>query len=654
MKQGFIKVAAVTVDIRVADVWHNCKEICKRMKEAEKAGAKIIVFPELCLTGYTCSDLFTQDILLKEVRRALAKVAEETRHTEALVFVGLPLAIDGELYNVAAALNDGKILGFTTKTFLPNYNEFYEKRWFSSARELSTDHICASELLGSVKCDYDIPLGNNLIYHLPDAFCFGAEICEDLWAPIPPSAFMAMSGAELILNLSASNDTIGKREYREKLVKEKSTSLMCTYLYASAGANESTTDLIFSGHCMICEGGKMLAENSGIAENNYLLVADIDIERIQADRLKGKTYQDCAGTYGSAVSMRQILIPVSEAFESDGSLRSVNPHPFTPGDTTRRQKRCMDIFHMQIGGLAKRLSICGGKMVIGVSGGMDSTLSLLVAAQTLKKMGLPATNLTGITMPAFGTTNRTYQNSLTLMRTLGITVKEIPIKDACITHYADIGHDMEIKDITYENVQARERTQVLMDYANKIGAIVVGTGDLSELALGWCTYNADQMSMYGVNASIPKTLVKWMIASVIECNIFPESTEVLKDIIDTPISPELLPPDEHGNIVQKTEDSVGPYELHDFFLYYVMRFGYSPEKIFYLAKRAFAGTYDAATILKWMKMFYRRFFAQQFKRSCMPDGVKVGSVCLSPRGDWRMPSDASVQIWMRQLEEIVD
>lgn len=388
--------------------------------------------------------------------------------------------------------------------------------------------------------------------------------------------------------------------------------------------------------------------------NNYLLVADIDIERIQADRLKGKTYQDCAGTYGSAVSMRQILIPVSEAFESDGSLRSVNPHPFTPGDTKRRQKRCMDIFHMQIGGLAKRLSICGGKMVIGVSGGMDSTLSLLVAAQTLKKMGLPATNLTGITMPAFGTTNRTYQNSLTLMQTLGITVKEIPIKDACITHYADIGHDMEIKDITYENVQARERTQVLMDYANKIGAIVVGTGDLSELALGWCTYNADQMSMYGVNASIPKTLVKWMIASVIECNIFPDSTEVLKDIIDTPISPELLPPDEHGNIVQKTEDSVGPYVLHDFFLYYVMRFGYSPEKIFHLAKRAFAGIYDAATILKWMKMFYRRFFAQQFKRSCMPDGVKVGSVCLSPRGDWRMPSDASVQIWMRQLEKLAD
>lgn len=650
----YYRVAAAVPDMRVADTAYNVDQMLQKVEEAKQKGVNLITFPELSVTGYTCGDLFLQQTLLTESKKEAARFVQATADCDIIVVFGMPLSIANALYNVAVTAYRGHIYGITVKTFLPNYNEFYEKRWFSSTRELSTDHIYASELLGSVKCDYDIPLGNNLIYHLPDAFCFGAEICEDLWAPIPPSSFMAMSGAELILNLSASNDTIGKREYREKLVKEKSTSLMCTYLYASAGANESTTDLIFSGHCMICEGGKMLAENSGIAENNYLLVADIDIERIQADRLKGKTYQDCAGTYGSAVSMRQVLIPVSEAFESDGSLRSVNPHPFTPGDTKRRQKRCMDIFQMQIGGLAKRLSICGGKMVIGVSGGMDSTLSLLVAAQTLKKMGLPATNLTGITMPAFGTTNRTYQNSLTLMQTLGITVKEIPIKDACITHYADIGHDMEIKDITYENVQARERTQVLMDYANKIGAIVVGTGDLSELALGWCTYNADQMSMYGVNASIPKTLVKWMIASVIECNIFPESTEVLKDIIDTPISPELLPPDEHGNIVQKTEDSVGPYELHDFFLYYVMRFGYNPEKIFYLAKRAFAGIYDAATILKWMKMFYRRFFAQQFKRSCMPDGVKVGSVCLSPRGDWRMPSDASVQIWMRQLEEIVD
>lgn len=650
----YYRIAAAVPDMRVADTAYNVDQMLQKVEEAKQKGVNLITFPELSVTGYTCGDLFLQQTLLTESKKEAARFVQTTADCDIVVVFGMPLSIANALYNVAVTAYRGHIYGITVKTFLPNYNEFYEKRWFSSARELSTDHIYASELLGSVECDYAIPLGNNLIYHLPDAFCFGAEICEDLWAPIPPSAFMAMSGAELILNLSASNDTIGKREYREKLVKEKSTSLMCTYLYASAGANESTTDLIFSGHCMICEGGKMLAENSGIAENNYLLVADIDIERIQADRLKGKTYQDCAGTYGNTVLMRQILIPVSEAFESDGSLRSVNPHPFTPGDTKRRQKRCMDIFHMQIGGLAKRLSICGGKMVIGVSGGMDSTLSLLVAAQTLKKMGLPATNLTGITMPAFGTTNRTYQNSLTLMQTLGITVKEIPIKDACITHYADIGHDMEIKDITYENVQARERTQVLMDYANKIGAIVVGTGDLSELALGWCTYNADQMSMYGVNASIPKTLVKWMIASVIECNIFPDSTEVLKDIIDTPISPELLPPDEHGNIVQKTEDSVGPYVLHDFFLYYVMRFGYSPEKIFHLAKRAFAGIYDAATILKWMKMFYRRFFAQQFKRSCMPDGVKVGSVCLSPRGDWRMPSDASVQIWMRQLEEIVD
>ena len=396
----------------------------------------------------------------------------------------------------------------------------------------------------------------------------------------------------------------------------------------------------------------MLAENSRIAENNYLLVADIDIERIQADRLKGKTYQDCAGTYGSAVSMRQILIPVSEAFESDGSLRSVNPHPFTPGDTTRRQKRCMEIFHMQIGGLAKRLSICGGKMVIGVSGGMDSTLSLLVAAQTLKKMGLPATNLTGITMPAFGTTNRTYQNSLTLMQTLGITVKEIPIKDACITHYADIGHDMEIKDITYENVQARERTQVLMDYAGKIGGFVVGTGDLSELALGWCTYNADHMSMYGVNAGIPKTLVRWMIDSIMECEFFKNSSAVLKDILDTPISPELLPPDEKGQIAQQTEEIVGPYALHDFFLYYMLRYGFAPKKIFALACKAFSEDFDQTIVKKWLINFYHRFFTQQFKRSCLPDGVKIGSICLSPRGDWRMPSDASAELWLKQAKEL--
>lgn len=651
---GFYRIAAAVPDMRVADTSYNVDCMLAKVAEAEKSKVNLLVFPELCITGYTCGDLFLQQTLLAESRKEAARFLKSTAGLNMVIVFGMPLAIAGALYNVAVCAYRGHVYGVNVKTFLPNYNEFYEKRWFSSARDLQTGQIPATELLGmeQEEQNYEIPVGNNLIYRIPGQFCFGAEICEDLWAPVPPSAFMAMQGAELIVNLSASNDTIGKREYREKLVRDKSTALMCTYLYASAGANESTTDLIFSGHAMICENGKILAENEKLADNDFLLVTDVDIERIQADRLKGKTFQDCAGVYGDAYPVREVTLPPAADMGSDGMLRSVNPHPFTPGDTGKRQKRCMDIFHMQIGGLAKRLSVCGGKMVIGVSGGMDSTLALLVAAQTLKKLGLPATNLTGITMPAFGTTNRTYQNSLTLMKTLGISVKEIPIRDACLQHYSDIGHDTALKDITFENVQARERTQVLMDYANKIGAIVVGTGDLSELALGWCTYNADQMSMYGVNASIPKTLVKWMIASVIEGNIFPESTEVLKDIIDTPISPELLPPDENGNIVQKTEDSVGPYELHDFFLYYVMRFGYSPEKIFFLAKRAFADHYDAETILKWMKMFYRRFFGQQFKRSCMPDGVKVGSVCLSPRGDWRMPSDAVVRIWMTRLEQL--
>lgn len=648
----FYRIAAAVPDMKVADVCYNKEQMLNQVQEAEKKGVNLIVFPELSMTGYTCGDLFFQHSLLEESKKMSAAFLQETAGIDMVIVFGMPLEIACSIYNVAIIAYHGIVYGVNVKTFLPNYNEFYEKRWFSSAKDLSMDHIFASELIPNIKEDYTIPIGNDLIYNLPNAFCFGAEICEDLWAPLTPSAYMAMSGAQLIVNLSASNDTIGKREYRRSLVKEKSTSLMCTYVYTSSGCSESTTDLVFSGHSMICENGKMLAENEQLAENDYLLIMDIDMEKINADRRKGKTYQDCAATFGMSRPIRQVIIPVSEMFESDGSLRTVNPHPFIPQDTNKRQKRCMDIFRMQIGGLKKRLSICGGKMVIGVSGGMDSTLALLVAAQTLKQMGLPSTNLTGITMPAFGTTNRTYQNSLTLMKTLGVTIKEIPIKEACAIHYRDIGHDMEHKDITYENVQARERTQVLMDYANKIGAIVVGTGDLSELALGWCTYNADQMSMYGVNASIPKTLVKWMIASVITCDIFPESTEVLKDIIETPISPELLPPDENGNIIQKTEDSVGPYELHDFFLYYVMRFGYTPDKIFYLAKRAFRNQYDNNTILKWMNMFYRRFFSQQFKRSCMPDGVKVGSVCLSPRGDWRMPSDASVSLWMKQIEAL--
>lgn len=647
----YYRVGAAVPDVRVADVTYNKNKIIEKIYEAEKQGVRLLTFPELCLTGYTCADLFMQQALLNAARSALADITAISSKLDMVIVLGSPILIDYQLYNAAVVLYQGTIHGIHVKTFIPNYNEFYEKRWFSSAAELDVSEVSSRDILDGGQPEYYIPIGNDIIYKA-GGLCFGVEICEDVWAPLTPSTWEAMAGAELIVNLSASNDTIGKRDYRRRLIQNRSMSLMCEYLYVSAGCGESSTDLIFSGHSLVVENGRVIKENDRIADNDYLLVTDIDLGRIRADRVKGKTFKDAARIYGAGVDIRQVMLPESCDMESDGSCYAVNPYPFIPSDKGRRQKRCRDIFDMQVGGLAKRLSVTGSKMVIGVSGGMDSTLALLVGAQTLKKMGRPMTELVGITMPAFGTTNRTYTNALKLMETLGISVETIPIKEACTLHYRDIGHDIEEKDITYENVQARERTQVLMDYANKIGGIVVGTGDLSELALGWCTYNADQMSMYGVNASIPKTLVKWLIDSVIEYDMFPDSSDVLRDIIDTPISPELLPPDENGNIVQKTEETVGPYELHDFFLYYVMRFGYAPSKIYFMAQRAFAGIYDRETILKWMKMFYRRFFSQQFKRSCMPDGVKVGSVCLSPRGDWRMPSDASVALWLKELDNI--
>lgn len=647
----YYRVGAAVPDVRVADVTYNKNKIIEKIYEAEKQGVRLLTFPELCLTGYTCADLFMQQALLNAARSALADITAISSKLDMVIVLGSPILIDYQLYNAAVVLYQGTIHGIHVKTFIPNYNEFYEKRWFSSADELDVSEVSSRDILGGGQPEYYIPIGNDIIYKA-GGLCFGVEICEDVWAPLTPSTWEAMAGAELIVNLSASNDTIGKRDYRRRLIQNRSMSLMCEYLYVSAGCGESSTDLIFSGHSLVVENGRIIKENDRIADNDYLLVTDIDLGRIRADRMKGKTFKDAARIYGAGVDIRQVMLPESSDMESDGSCYAINPYPFIPSDKGRRQKRCRDIFDMQVGGLAKRLSVTGSKMVIGVSGGMDSTLALLVGAQTLKKMGRPMTDLVGITMPAFGTTNRTYTNALKLMETLGISVETIPIKEACTLHYRDIGHDMEEKDITYENVQARERTQVLMDYANKIGGIVLGTGDLSELALGWCTYNADQMSMYGVNASIPKTLVKWLIDSVIEYDMFPDSSEVLRDIIDTPISPELLPPDEHGNIVQKTEETVGPYELHDFFLYYVMRFGYAPSKIYFMAQRAFDGIYDRETILKWMKMFYRRFFSQQFKRSCMPDGVKVGSVCLSPRGDWRMPSDASAALWLKELDSI--
>ncbi len=646
----YYRVCTAVPDVRVADVEYNTDRIMDMLAKADKENADVICFPELCVTGYTCGDLFFQDILIKKCKSAIARILSGTKDLDMVIAIGAPCLIEHQLFNAAYIIHKGVICGINIKSFIPNYNEFYEKRWFSYAGDLVSDETISKEVADCEE-SYTIPVGNNIIYNLDGRLIIGAEICEDMWAPISPSTWMTVSGAELILNLSASNDTIGKRRFRHDLVKSKSVSLMCAYIYTSAGAGESTTDLVFSGHSMIVENGHVLKENEKIADNDYMLVSDIDIGKIRADRLKGKTYKDSYSAYLGNTDIREIYIRDTN-IGSDGALYDISKCPFIPSNEEKRLGRCNDIFKMQVSGLAKRLSVTGGKMVVGVSGGMDSTLTLLVCAKTLKELGLPMSNLVGITMPAFGTSGRTYNNSIKLMETLGITAKTISIKEACLKHYEDIGHNPEIKDVTFENVQARERTQVLMDYANKIGAIVVGTGDLSELALGWCTYNADQMSMYGVNASIPKTLVKWMIDSVIRHNIFPESTDVLRDIIDTPISPELLPPDKDGNITQKTEDSVGPYELHDFFMYYIIRYGFTPRKIYYMAKRAFNGSYEKDVILKWLKTFYRRFFSQQFKRSCMPDGVKVGSVCLSPRGDWRMPSDAVANIWMQEIEEL--
>ena len=636
MRDGFIKVAAVTPDIRVADCEYNAEQICKKMKEAAALGSKIIVFPELCLTGYTCSDLFTQDILLKEVRRALAKVAEETRHTEALVFVGLPLAIDGELYNVAAALNDGKILGFTTKTFLPNYGEFYEMRQFrqgpKKARVISYE---GEEIL----------FGPQILYQAAemDDLVVSAEICEDIWSPIPPSIEAAREGAIILVNCSASDETIGKDSYREELIKGQSARLIAGYVYANAGDGESTTDVVFGGHNIIAENGTILKEAKRFA--NEMIVSEIDIFRLLSERRKNTTFQTTEERH-----LPKVLFHIS--VEETALTRSFAQTPFVPQNMAEREKRCEEILMIQAMGLKKRLVHTHSRTaVVGISGGLDSTLALLVTAKAFDMAGKDRKDIIAVTMPCFGTTDRTYQNACLMSKKLGVTLKEVPIADAVHVHFHDIGHDEAVHDVTYENSQARERTQVLMDIANQEWGMVIGTGDMSELALGWATYNGDHMSMYGVNASVPKTLVRHLVQYYADTCEDQELKEVLLDVLDTPVSPELLPPKD-GEIAQKTEDLVGPYELHDFYLYYVLRFGFEPSKIYRLAKLAFEGTYDSVTIMKWLKTFYRRFFAQQFKRSCLPDGPKIGTVALSPRGDWRMPSDACAAVWMQDLEAL--
>lgn len=642
--RGLVRVGAAVPSLALGNVKENMKRHLAMMREAKEKHVSIVTFPELSLTGYTCGDLFFQRRLLDDVTDALLALKDEMPEG-ILAVVGAPLEIEGALYNCAVVLHKGEIISAVSKTFLPNNGEFYEKRWFQSG-DARRD---ASVAIPKLKTD----VCRQAIFETEDGVRFGIELCEDLWAPLPPSTMLSVEGAEIILNLSASNELLSKREYRQQLISQQSARCQCGYVYVSAGMGESSSDLVFSGHSVIASCGTVIRESEGYLADNYLMTADIDIDRIRADRMKQSSFADCAAQVRAMWKQEpNILRTMENALLPDDAAPDyhVSKHPFIPSDKASRQLRCAQILAMQATALARRLAVTGGKVVVGISGGLDSTLALLAACKAVDMLHLPRTNILGITMPCFGTTDRTYHNALDLMTSLGVSQREIPIHNAVRQHFADIGHDESDHSVTYENCQARERTQVLMDVANKIGAIVLGTGDLSEIALGWCTYNADHMSMYGVNSGVPKTLVRWVIQTAAENEAFSSSRECLQSILDTPISPELLPPDEKGNILQQTEDVVGPYALHDFFLYYAIRFGYPPKKVFDLCCIAFKDDFSCETILKWLKNFYRRFWTQQFKRNCMPDGVKIGSIALSPRGDWRMPSDAQYKAWMDECD----
>ena len=634
MKNGFVKVAAATPDIRVADVEFNTQNIINAMEEAQKNGAKILVFPELCVTGYTCSDLFDHSVLLKASRKALLEIAENTNDKDMLVFVGAPLEVNGKLYNVAAAMNQGEIIGFTTKTFLPNYGEFYEMRQFTPGPQTVREITFEGK---------KIPFGPQILFQAEEMeeLVVAAEICEDVWSPVPPSIQAALEGATVIVNCSASDETIGKDTYRRALISGQSARLISGYIYANAGEGESTTDLVFGGHNIIAENGTILKESSRYV--NEIIYSEIDLQRITGERRKNTTFQPLD---------EETLVRVPFTVEETKTFltRTFPKKPFVPSDEQTRAQRCEEILTIQAMGLKKRLAHTNARTaVVGISGGLDSTLALLVTARAFDMLGRDKKDIIAVTMPCFGTTDRTYQNACEMSKKVGATLIEVPIADAVNVHFRDIGHDPEDHSVTYENCQARERTQVLMDIANKTWGMVIGTGDLSELALGWATYNGDHMSMYGVNASVPKTLVRHLVKYAADDTKDEALKKVLYDVLDTPVSPELLPPKD-GDIAQKTEDLVGPYELHDFFLYFMLRFGYEPSKIFRIACMTFDGEYDKETIFKWLETFCRRFFSQQFKRSCLPDGPKVGTVALSPRGDWRMPSDACVAVWMKDLE----
>ena len=637
MKNGFVKVATITPKCKVADTTYNGEQIRSWMKEAAKAGAMVTVFPELCITGYSCSDLFLQRLLLKEARIELQSIAEASGDLPGIFFVGLPYEIGGKLYNMAAAISQGEILGMVPKTYIPNYNEFYEARQFTSGRNL-----CTQVYLG----EQEIPVSTDLLFSCQEIeeLKIGAEICEDLWTPNPPSISHAMAGATVMVNLSASDEITGKNAYRRELVAGQSARLLCGYLYCSAGDGESTQDVVYSGHNLICENGHLLKESESFSVG--MLLSELDVERIMSERRRMSTFE-------TFEDHTEIYFSLGEAVDTETTLtRFVDPAPFVPGKKEDRDLRCNEILQIQAMGLKKRLEHTGCNCaVVGISGGLDSTLALLVTARAFDLLGKDRSGITAVTMPGFGTTDRTYDNAVNMIRCIGAEFVEVDIKNAVRVHFSDIGQDESVHDVTYENGQARERTQILMDLANKKGGMVIGTGDMSELALGWATYNGDHMSMYGVNASVPKTLVRHLVRYYADTCGKKELSDILYDVLDTPVSPELLPP-ENGQISQKTEDIVGPYELHDFYLYYVLRFGFEPEKILRLAEIAFEGVYTRAFMLKWLKTFYRRFFSQHFKRSCLPDGPKVGTVAVSPRGDLRMPSDASGTIWMSQLEEM--
>ena len=641
MIHGFIKTAAVTPKVQVADPEGNAREIIRLAKEAAGNGAKIIVFPELCITGYTCGDLFLQELLLESAKEALLQIIRETRELDALIFAGLPWEKEGKLYNVAAVFQGGKLLGLVPKTCIPNYGEFYELRHFARGNR-EADAVWTDS--GDGERDY-ILFGTRLLFTCEEmpGLAVAAEICEDVWVPGPPSIHHALAGATVIVNCSASDETTGKDAYREALISGQSARLVCGYIYANAGEGESSQDLVFGGHNLIAENGKILSRSARF--KNETIYADLDIARIVGERRRMTTFFSRTDAVYTEIGFHLNK-------EETKLSRFIDPAPFVPDDSQDRQKRCEEIFAIQYMGLKKRLEhTCSRTAVVGISGGLDSTLALLVAVRAFDSLGLPRKGILGVTMPCFGTTDRTYRNACELVRKLGGTLREVDIREAVTTHFRDIGHDPEVHDVTYENSQARERTQVLMDLANQSGGLVIGTGDMSELALGWATYNGDHMSMYGVNAGVPKTLVRHLVRYYADTCGDPELAATLLDVLDTPVSPELLPPKD-GVIAQKTEDLVGPYELHDFFLYYVLRFGFTPSKIYRLARLAFAGVYGDDTILKWLKTFYRRFFTQQFKRSCLPDGPKVGSVAVSPRGDLRMPSDASAAIWLKELETL--